>query len=71
MRDVWEVRVGAEAFDAADDGRAGEAFRAHAFDDRLVERLAVPSVGLPDEGPEQRALAFEPRHSALARTTPR
>jgi hypothetical protein len=66
-----EVRVGAEAFDAAHDGRAGEPFLAHALDDRLVERLAVPCVGLPDEDPEQLALAFEPRHSALARTTPR
>jgi hypothetical protein len=60
---------GAEALDAADHGRAGEPLLAHALDDRLVERFAVPRVGLPDEESQQLALAFE-LHSALPATTP-
>ena len=66
-----EMRVGAEALDPAHDGRPGEPCLADALDDRLVERLAVPGVGLADEDPQQLAFSLEPRHSDLASTTPR
>ena len=65
-----QPRVGTESFDPANDGRACQALRADALDDRLVERLAVPRVRLADEEPEKLPLALE-LHSVLATTTPR
>ena len=62
--------MGAEPLDPAHHRRTGETPLADGFDDRLVQRLTVPGVGLPDEDPEQLPLAFEPRHSDLASTTP-
>jgi hypothetical protein len=64
-----EPRVRAEPLDPSQDGRPRQPLLAHALDDRLVERLAVPSVGLPDEKAQKLAFSFE-LHSALAATTP-
>ena len=65
-----QAGVGAESLDAAQNGRTGEAFLANALDDRLVQRLPVPRVGLADEEAQQLAFALE-LHSALPTTTPR
>ena len=48
--------VRAEAHEAFDHGRAGEPALARFEHDGLVERLAVPAVGLADEDAQQ--LAF-------------
>ena len=45
--------------------------RANALDDCLVERLAVPRVGLPDEDAQELPLAFDAHQTARAATTPR
>ena len=58
------MRAGAVALDPAGDGRAGEALLADALDDRLVERLPVPGVGLADEDPDELAVALEAGHTA-------
>ena len=66
-----DPRVRAEALDPADHGRARQALLAHAGDDRLVQRTAVPRVGLADEDAEQLALALHPHQIALPAATPR
>jgi hypothetical protein len=65
-----QMRVCAEPLDPAHHGRAREPELPDTLDDGLVERPAVPGVGLPDEDPEQLPFALEPRHSALASTVP-
>ena len=65
-----EVRVGAEALDAAQHGCTGKTLRPDALDDRLVERLAVPRVRLADEEPQELSFALQ-LHSARPVTTPR
>jgi hypothetical protein len=64
-----DPRVGAEPLDAADGRRARQTLRAHALHDRLVERPAVPGVGLADVDPQQLALALD-LHTTLPATTP-
>src|SRR5207245_3051379 len=64
-----EVALGTEALDGAQHRRPGDALLAQAPHDGLVQRLAVPRVGLADEDPQQLALALE-LHTALPTTTP-
>src|SRR6266540_1403971 len=65
-----EARVRAEALEAADDGRSGKTLLPDALDDRLVERLPVPRVGLADEDPKQLSLALPPHQTVLPSTMP-
>src|SRR5437588_6173630 len=58
-----------ESLDAAEHRRAGHPFLTNALDDRLVQGLAVPRVGLADVDPEQLAATSE-IHSALPAHVP-
>src|SRR5437763_4597816 len=58
-----------ESLDAAEHRCAGHSFLTSALDDRLVQGLAVPRVGLADVDPEQLAAALE-IHSALPAHVP-
>ena len=59
-----EVRVGAEALDAADDGRAGQLPLAQERDDRLVERLAIVVVRLADVDPDEQRRTLDAQQTA-------
>src|SRR6266550_7103533 len=64
MRAVKE-RIRAEALDASEYRGPREALLANALDDRLVERLAVPAVGLAEEDPQKLPFALDLHQSAL------
>ena len=65
-----EVGVGAEPFDAPQHGRSGRARCAQALDDRVVQRLTVPLVGLTDVDAHQQRLPFDPHQMALPMSSP-
>ena len=65
-----EVRVGAEAFDAAQDGGAGEAALAEERDDGLVERFAIAMVGLADVDPNEERRSFDAHQTARPTARP-
>src|SRR3954452_3369457 len=54
-----EVVLRTESLDPADDGRAREPALSQQMDDRLVERLALPRVGLADIDPGEEARPFD------------
>ncbi len=65
-----EVLLRAEALDAAQHSRTGEPALTQPFDDRLVERLAVPMVALAEIEADQQASSVELHQIALPRETP-
>src|ERR687897_913503 len=54
-----EVALGAEALDASDYGCASESFFTQTLNDRLIEGLPVPRVGLADEDAQQFSFALK------------
>src|SRR5437870_412234 len=55
-------RCRAEARDPMEDGRTGKPLPSKELEQRGVERLPFPPVGLSDKDPHQDLFAFDPSH---------
>src|SRR5690606_37798464 len=65
-----EVLLRAEALDPAQYGRAGQPSLSQSLEDRLVERPALPGVGLAEVDPDEQAAALELHQMALPMAMP-